>query len=92
VREHTLTCTPPTHIKTYNCTQLDDRVPSEIDRETQGYVDDAHVVLIIVAPCEEAMEIILGHALVRHLLLWSLIGEGLEMGIDGQERRSEAFV
>jgi hypothetical protein len=51
---------PYAHIKTYNYTQLEDHILSEIDRVTEGSVDNGHVVLTIVAPCEEATEIYFG--------------------------------
>jgi hypothetical protein len=51
---------------TYNYTQHEDHVHSEIDRVTEGSVGDGHAVLIIVAPREEATEFIWGHAPARH--------------------------
>jgi hypothetical protein len=51
---------PYVYIKTYNYTQLQDYVLSEIDRVTEDSVDDGHVVLTIVAPREEATEIYFG--------------------------------
>jgi hypothetical protein len=61
---HTHTLTPYAHIKTY--TQLEDHVLSEIDRVTEGSVDDGHIVLTVVAPREKAIKFIWGHAPVRH--------------------------
>jgi hypothetical protein len=59
---HTHALTPYAHIKTYNYTQHEDHFHSETDRVIEGSVDNAHVVLTIVAPGEETTKFIWGHA------------------------------